>query len=87
MSTATTTTTFEVSNVEPATEPLPEVPYKHAVEAQITPAKPLSFRVDSDRKLRQIYGRTYQKHSPHARSNAAPDTTVGYWNGLRTIRW
>ena len=28
-----TTTTFEVSNVMRATEPLPEVPYKEAVEA------------------------------------------------------
>ena len=67
MSTATTTTTFGVSNVKPATETLPEVPYKQAVEAQITPAKPLNLRRDSDGNLRQIYGRTYQKHSPHAR--------------------
>jgi hypothetical protein len=35
MSTATTTT-FEISNVNPATEPLPEVPYKDAVEALLS---------------------------------------------------
>jgi hypothetical protein len=32
-----TTTSFDISNVQRATEPLPEVPYKEAVEAQITP--------------------------------------------------
>ena len=32
----TATTTFEVSNVKLATEPLPEVPYKQAVEALLT---------------------------------------------------
>src|ERR1700677_4474463 len=35
MSTATATT-FEVSNVKPATEPLPEVSYKEALEALLT---------------------------------------------------
>jgi hypothetical protein len=32
-----TKTTFDVSDVQRATEPLPQVPYKEAVEAQITP--------------------------------------------------
>ncbi|MGA2706143.1 MAG: DUF4419 domain-containing protein [Isosphaeraceae bacterium] len=41
MSTATTTT-FEVSNVKRATQPLPEVPYKEAVEALLTSNKPLN---------------------------------------------
>ncbi len=35
MSTATTTT-FEVSDVKPATRPLPEVPYKEAIEALLS---------------------------------------------------
>jgi hypothetical protein len=48
----TTTTSFEVSNVNRATEPLPEVSYKEAVEAQITPGMPLNFRLKSDRKQR-----------------------------------
>ena len=34
---AVKSTSFEVSNVKRATEPLPEVSYKEAVEAQITP--------------------------------------------------
>jgi Domain of unknown function (DUF4419) len=51
MSTATTTT-FEVSNVKRATEPLPQVPYKEAVEAQITPGKPRYYLGGSDRKQR-----------------------------------
>jgi len=40
MSTATTTT-FEVSNVKRATEPLPKVSYKEAVEALLTTGTPL----------------------------------------------
>jgi Domain of unknown function (DUF4419) len=47
---AVTSTTFEVSNVRPATEPLPEVSYKEAVEAQIPPAKPLNNLGANDRK-------------------------------------
>ncbi len=47
-----TTTTFEVSDVELATEPLPEVSYKEAVAAQITPAKPRPFRKSGDGKWR-----------------------------------
>jgi hypothetical protein len=47
---AVTSTTFEVSNVKPATEPLPEVSYKEAVEAQIPPAKPLNNLGANDRK-------------------------------------
>ena len=35
-----TTTTFSVSDVEPATTPLPEVPYKEAVEALLKTAAP-----------------------------------------------
>ena len=42
MSTATKTT-FEVSNVKRATAPLPEVSYKEAVEALLTPGKPLDL--------------------------------------------
>jgi len=42
MSTATTTT-FEVSKVERATEPLLEVSYKEAVEALLTSNKPLNY--------------------------------------------
>ena len=42
MSTATTTT-FEVSKVERATEPLPEVSYKEAVEALLTSNMPLNY--------------------------------------------
>ena len=42
MSTATTTT-FEVSKVERATEPLPEVSYKEAVEALLTSNKPMNY--------------------------------------------
>jgi hypothetical protein len=51
--TTATKTTFEVSNVHRATAPLPEVSYKEAVEAQLTPGKPvrLSFG-SSDRKQR-----------------------------------
>ena len=47
---AVTSTTFEVSNVRLATEPLPEVSYKEAVEAQIPPAKPLNNLGANDRK-------------------------------------
>ncbi len=47
MSTATTTT-FEVSNVKPATEPLPEVPYKEAVETQVSSGKSANYRKISD---------------------------------------
>ena len=43
MSTATTTT-FEVSNVKRATEPLPEVSYKEAVEALLTTGIPPTDR-------------------------------------------
>jgi Domain of unknown function (DUF4419) len=39
----TTTTTFEVSNVKRATEPLPEASYKEAVEALLTSNKPLNY--------------------------------------------
>ena len=35
-----TVTTFEVSDVERATSPLPEVPYKQAVEALLTKGSP-----------------------------------------------
>jgi hypothetical protein len=49
---AVTSTTMEVSNVSRAIEPLPEVSYKEAVEAQITPGKPVNFRLSSDRKQR-----------------------------------
>ena len=56
MSTATTTT-FEVSNVNRATEPLPEVPYKEAVEALLTPAMPLNFRTPSIRSRGACIGR------------------------------
>ena len=42
MSTATTTT-FEISKVERATEPLPEVSYKEAVEALLTSNKPMNY--------------------------------------------
>ena len=49
---AVRSTTFEVSNVKPATEPLPEVSYKEAVEAQLTPAKPRNYLGGSDRKHR-----------------------------------
>jgi hypothetical protein len=51
MSTATTTT-FDVSNVKRATEPLPEVPYKEAVEAQINPGNRRNYSEGSDRKQR-----------------------------------
>jgi hypothetical protein len=44
MSTATTTT-FEVSHVNRATEPLPELPYKEAAEALITPGKSRGIRL------------------------------------------
>jgi hypothetical protein len=53
MSTATTTT-FDVSDVKRATEPLPEVPYKEAVEAQITPGKSRNFRLIINAKVGQI---------------------------------
>jgi hypothetical protein len=43
MNTATTTT-FEVSDVKRATEPLPEVPYKEAVEALLTTGIPSADR-------------------------------------------
>ncbi len=36
----TTTTTFEVSGVMRAVQPLPEVPYKQAVEALLTEGNP-----------------------------------------------
>jgi Domain of unknown function (DUF4419) len=48
---AATTITFEVSDVERATASLPEVAYKDAVEAQITPIKPLMFRRRTDSEL------------------------------------
>ena len=44
MNTATMTT-FEVSEVKRATEPLSEVPYKEAVEALITPDKSQDIRL------------------------------------------
>jgi len=49
MNTATTTT-FDVSDVKRANEPLPEVPHKDAVEAQITPGKSRNFRMIIDPK-------------------------------------
>ncbi len=49
MNTATLTT-FEVSNVKTATEPLPEVSYKEAVEALLTAYMPLAYPGSSDRK-------------------------------------
>ncbi len=53
MSTATTTT-FEVSNVMRATEPLPEVPYKEAVEALLTTGIPSTERQFIE-KLRSLH--------------------------------
>ena len=48
----TATNTFEISNVKLATEPLPEVPYKHAVQTQIKTG-------NSQRRLRE----TLTRHS------------------------
>jgi hypothetical protein len=52
--TTATTTTFDVSDVKQATKPLPEVSYKEAVEAQLTPGKSRSFRTIVNPKGDQI---------------------------------
>jgi hypothetical protein len=49
-----TTTTCDVSAVKRATEPLHEVPYKEAVQAQITRGKSRNFRTIINAKVGQI---------------------------------
>ena len=48
-----TITVLQVSEVEGATEPLPEVPSKEAVEALLTPGKSLNYPGGIDRKRSQ----------------------------------
>ena len=65
MSTATTTT-FEVSNVMRATEPLPEVPYKEAVEALLTTGIPSTERQFIE-KLRSLHRSVAIPEAPPSR--------------------
>ena len=76
MSTATTTT-FEVSNVTWATEPLPEVSYKEAVEALLTTGIPSSDRQFTERLKRLHRSVAIPRSLHHSQSKPVQDTTGG----------
>jgi hypothetical protein len=62
MMNAATTTTFEVSDVVRATSPLPEVPYKQAVEALLT----MVFPEHQRRIIKEMARRGFSKAVPEA---------------------
>jgi len=72
-----TTTTFQVLEVQPATTPLPEVPYKQAVEALLT--------IDSSEQIRsivQMMGKKFPKESPLRSSGSTIEACSRYHGHL-----
>ncbi len=75
---ATATTTFDVSDVERATEALPEVSYKQAVEALLT----TSISAADRQLIEEMYGRRHSLRFPEAPPSRPVEACTRYHGRL-----